>query len=175
MNYARLDKRQQAALAALIRGRTVHDLGCGDRTLSAYLVQLGAAGVVAVDYRQPPGDPAAGVTAVRVMFLEFAASEPAIDVAFVSWPNNHVQHGLLELLHRSATVAYLGKNTDGVACGWPGLFRHFLARKLVAYLPHRANTLCVYGPPIAEARIGEPEEQAGLDPLVIRPYVEGAP
>src|ERR1700677_837613 len=129
MTWGRLDTAQAEALAAVVRGRTVHDLGCGDRVLSEAIVRLGAVEVIAVDRRQRTDwEPAPSVTSVRANFDEYAITDPVIDVAFVSWPVTRVEPSLLELLRRAKTVAYLGKCTDGVICGWPGLFRHFLGR-----------------------------------------------
>jgi hypothetical protein len=162
VTFGLIDRLQAATLLRLVRGRVVHDLGCGDQVLAEALVGLGAESVVAVD-SHPTGSPRSGVTTVRATFAEYAATEPTVDVAFVSWPFNQIDPPLLDLCARARTVAYLGKCTDGRICGWPGLFRHFLSRRLVTYAPHPANTLCVYGEPLPAPRAGELEERAGLD------------
>ena len=110
------------------------------------------------------------VRTVRAKFAEYVASEPTIDVAFVSWPYNQVDLSLFELVTRAKMVAYLGKCTDGALCGWPGLFRYFLSRELAAHVPHPANTLLIYGGPLKTPRAGELEERAGLDWQTVRSY-----
>jgi hypothetical protein len=174
MTWGRLDTAQAEALAAVVRGRTIHDLGCGDQVLSDALVQLGAAAVIAVD-EHPVGCPGSWVNTVRTTFAEYETRQPIIDVAFVSWPVNHNEPPLLDLLYRAKTIAYLGKCTDGTLCGWPGLFRYFLGLELVAHVPHPANTLLIYGTPVAAPRVGEWEERAGLDHRFSYPYFGSVP
>lgn len=84
-------------------------------------------------------------------------------MAFVSWPANRPDEGLLTLLKRAATLIYLGKCTDGTCCGWPGLFTYFLSRELLVHVPDEYNTLFVYGGALETPRTGEWEERAGLD------------
>jgi hypothetical protein len=172
VTWGRLDPAQSTALAAIVRGRTVHDLGCGDQTLAEKLVQLGAAAVIAVDCQPMDWTPVAGVVPVHANFADYADTEPVIDVAFVAWPDNRVEPALLELIRRAKTVAYLGKCTDATICGWPGFFRYLLGRALVAHVPNVSNTLCVYGEPLARPWAGEWEERAGIDGQTIRPYSE---
>jgi hypothetical protein len=164
MAYGVLDSRQKKALRALIKGKKVHDLGCGDQSLSDALVSMGAKQVIAVD-SHPFGQPVLAVTTVKSSFSDYAATspEPEIDIAFVSWPVNRSEPGLLSLVMRAKIVAYLGKCTDGTCCGWPMLFQHFLGRELLTYVPESLNTLCIYGSEIKVPRTGELEERAGLD------------
>lgn len=155
----------------------MHDLGCGDELLSGDLIKLGAKGVIAVDkdltvdarYRSVHPHHK-GVTGVRATFEEYAKKTPKIDVAFVSWPVNRVEEGLLTLVSRSKLVIYLGKCTDGACCGWPGLFKHFLSRELIAHVPDEYNSLLAYGRTLPDPRRGENEELGGLDWEKIRPY-----
>jgi hypothetical protein len=53
--------------------------------------------------------------------------------------------GLLWLLSRFKTVIYLGKNTDGRACAWPGFFDEMSHRPVLDHIPDRRNTLIVWG------------------------------
>jgi hypothetical protein len=173
-------QEQGDAIGRFVRDQVVHDLGCGDQVLSRALVRLGAARVMAVDASPPTELPGAEITTVRATFQEYLDGSPQIDVAFVSWPLNFPEPALLCLVARARTVIYLGKCTDGVFCGWPGLFRHFLGRKLLAHVPHPVNTLCVYGEPLVKPREGELEERAGIDWLSVTRYdrsqaVDGQP
>ncbi len=60
------------------------------------------------------------VEQVRASFADLRGLE--IDVAFVSAPPNEPAPGLVGLLQAASVVVYVGKNTDGTACGWPGMF-----------------------------------------------------
>jgi len=53
--------------------------------------------------------------------------------------------GLLQALDRADVVIYLGCNTDHSACGSPELFRQLCGRELLGHVPHRRNTLLIYG------------------------------
>ncbi len=177
MPYGQLDRKQTKALKALVRGKRVHDLGAGDELLAGDLARFGAAEVIAIDeklcnegwYRERRPLPK-GVIGIKATFEEYAKTVPDIEIAFVSWPANRESHGLLTLVQSARTVVYLGKCTDGVCCGWPGLFKHFLQRELVEHVPDEYNSLFVYGPRLPTPRCGENEEQAGLDWDKIRPY-----
>lgn len=168
MGWGRLSPEQRDAIRGVVRGRTVHDLGCGDLELSRQLIEFGATSVIGVDKSPSVWEPIpAGVLAVRATFAEFVLVNPTIDVAFVSWPVTVRDAGLLSLVRAARTVVYLGKCTDGIMCGWPALFQHFLARDLMAYVPHPNNALCVYGGELPKPRAGEYEECAGVDDGVV--------
>jgi hypothetical protein len=177
MPYGKLDRRQMAAVAEVVRGKLVHDIGAGDQRLSTLLVKLGAREVVAID-KEPSGRPPKEVKTVTSTFVAFAAANPQLcveqggflDISFLSWPVNHADLGMSHLVAYSKIVIYLGKCTDGMSCGWPGLFDHFLRRELSVYIPSRQNTLCIYGSKLSVPRAGEYEERAGLDWENIRPY-----
>lgn len=140
-----LTTEQCSVLAAVVRGRVVHDLGAGSGELSDVLIDLGAERVIAIDKdwrgRQDPHK----VEVHRCYFHDFDG--PAPDVAFLSWPVNWHVNGLIALLEKARLVVYLGTNTGGSACGWPGLFEHLLRRTIVVHAPDQRNTLTVYGPP----------------------------
>jgi hypothetical protein len=167
--YGQLDRKQTKALRAFVRGRDVHDLGCGDQMLSRELVRFGARQVVAVD-SHPFGNPGPKVRTVHATFEDYVQRAPEIDISFVSWPANRVETALLDLLRSSRAVVYLGKCTDGTACGYPELFDHFLGRDILSYIPHEHNTLCIYGGRLSTRREGELEERAGMDWKRIWPY-----
>lgn len=156
-----------ATIKPYIAGRVVHDLGAGDCVLAMMLLRSGALAVEAVDKEYLGGGvqlPPSG-RYHRAAFKDYRPE--TIDVAFVAWPENDrgVSTGLLSLLQRAQTVIYLGKNTGGVMCGTPALFRHFASREFLAYEPDKLNVLCVYGAPLGWQRTGDElrqEEVAGL-------------
>lgn len=164
-----------------VAGKIVHDLGAGFCQLSFDLIELGAAGVVAIDKEAMPRFPdEPRLTQARVMFGQITGAEEtapwelaeverakelsrSIEVAFVSWPRSTPAAGLIELLRRAPVVAYLGKNTDGSACGWPSLFsRELVWREILAHSPERPNTLIVYGRRLREQREPLAEEVAAI-------------
>jgi hypothetical protein len=171
MSFGQLNRSQIHALRPLIRGQVVHDLGCGDRQLAKQLAALGAKTVVAVD-KEPYGYCLrSDVITVEESFERYLRMRPTIDVAFVSWPATgplsfegigSPVYALLGLVISAARVVYLGKNTDGIICGHPHLFRHLARRPLLAHVPDEWNTLLVYGSGVVTR---EPvlEEQAGMD------------
>lgn len=158
MSYGKLLPDQIKALRPIIQGRHVHDLGAGDGELSLALLQLGAAKVTAVDRNKIPTAP--GVECRQAYFENV---RDAIDIAFVSWPSNRPDGGLLSLIRRAREVVYLGKNTDGTACGSRPFFRALQQREVRAYVPNRENTLIIYGADTGVLRRPTPEELAGLD------------
>lgn len=158
-----LSKTQSAGLRGHVQGKKVYDLGSGTGELSFELVDLGAASVVAVDKENYNVKSTAQITVVRQYFRDFHVGlieDP--EVVFLSWPANRFDEGLLSIVRRAAVVIYLGKNTDGTMCGWPGLFNHFVQRQLLLYLPDRTNTLIVLGSVVGE-RLPRGEERAGID------------
>lgn len=147
--YGRLDQAQRVALAALVQGRRVHDLGSGTGVLAKEIADLGASHVVAVDsahhFFSFPHE--------RITWRnqDFWDVKDEIDVAFVSWPSNDVDAAILlaSLGRRSRTVVYLGKNTDGTACGAKPFFSMLLRRRLVIDLPSRYNCLVAVDEPLS--------------------------
>lgn len=161
MGFGKLLPSMAERLEKHIRGQTVWDLGAGDMTLSRKLLQLGAAGVVAVDKERSLHPVPKGVRFLQDYFN--AVQAPAqISVAFVSWPQNTHLPGLLELLQKSAVVVYLGKNTDGTSCGNRRMFEHFRSREVLEFVADPKNTLIVYGEATACERPPLQEETAGF-------------
>lgn len=162
--YGSPSTTQQQQIQKIISGRRVHDLGCGDCVLARLLLDWGATEVVAVD-KDPfkPSPTRRGLTFTQAYFEYFDSITPEIDLAFMSWPSNRQESALLRLTKKAKTVVYLGKNTDGTMCGYPGLFEHFVTRKLLAYVPERGNTLIILGGPLKKPRRPRGEERAGLN------------
>jgi hypothetical protein len=136
-------------IGAVVADQQVWDLGAGDLTHARMLLDLGAQEVVAVDYSglfranlAAWADPRIDGRVARFHEVE---APPTIPVAWVSWPFNHYLRGLVPLLQRSRQVIYLGANTDGSACGWADLFEHLIDRELLTEIPHRRNSLLIYG------------------------------
>jgi hypothetical protein len=158
MGFGSLNNAQREALREFVKDKQVHDLGAGDLTLSIELLTLGARLVVAIDKEAHLGASPPGIVTVKTYFEDYAFP---IDVAFMSWPRNTMDFGLVRLVSGASVVAYLGKNTDGTACGYPLLWNHLRNRKVLAHVPDRTNTLIVYG----EEEYGRnliPEEFAAL-------------
>jgi len=85
------------------------------------------------------------------------------DVIHLAWPSNY-DTGMIHLLGTVPVVIYVGKNTDGSACGTPNLFACLRWREVLAYVPRQQNTLIVYGAIRKEPRKAlYHEEMAGLD------------
>lgn len=162
MGEGRLSSEQCAVVRRFTEGQRVHDLGAGDLSLARKILnEFKAESVVAVDKDSRAAD--ANVKVVRAAFNTYRALLQApIQVAFVSWPLNCQLPGLLDLLAPAGAVIYLGKNTDGVACGWPGFYLDLSAREVLAHVPERRNTLIVYGPQRVN-RLPLGEELAGID------------
>jgi hypothetical protein len=160
MPYGKLSKAQIDALSPYVRGTTVHDLGAGCMKLSRQLLDLGASQVVAVDKEAPKRRSAN--PRIRVEHTLFSQFDESPDVAFLSWPSNHFLHGLADILRRARVVVYLGKNTDGTACGHWTLFSGLLLREALVYVPERKNTLIVYGAHRDTARVPLGEEMAAI-------------
>jgi hypothetical protein len=158
MPFGKLNQAQRRTLEAVIKGRLVTDLGAGDCRLAYELLKLGALEVVALDKEPIEAREPLRVTFVRSYFVDYHKD---IGVAFMSWPPNWMCPGLVNLLARAPYVVYLGKNTDGDACGFPKMFEYLLTREVISYVPDKPNTLIVYGPK-ASVRAPTGEEHAGL-------------
>jgi hypothetical protein len=157
-------------LRPYLRGRVVHDLGAGNLALANVLLDHGAKRVIAIDEKQPrPPNDNARIEFVRTKFENYKAN---IRTAFVSWPTNTVywpdhntQPALVHLISCASRIIYLGKNTSGVLCGTPALYRFLSKREVLEHWPEDANTLVVYGPTSVDS-IDRPlllVERAGID------------
>lgn len=163
MDWGRPSLGQLEAIRPFVAGKVVHDLGAGNAlSLAHELLELGANYVFAIDKDPMTVPQSARIRAERLRFDEYELRKQKIDVAFISWPQNLLSYPLLRLCTGATTVIYLGKNTDGRSCGHPMLFKDFLFRELLAYVPHHLNTLGVYGQYMPSSRRPTGEEFAGI-------------
>ena len=171
MPYGRLNAKQEAEVRRWVEGYHVHDLGAGDLVLSHKLLDLGAIHVTAIDRELSEGRTATRDRRITCFQEHFHNTHDQISTAFVSWPCNWQDSGLLRLLTRTSIILYLGTNTRGTACGGPDLFGYLTQREVLAYEPWVENTLIVYGP---RRIFREPrgEEKAALNSNRIWSYEE---
>lgn len=171
ISMGKLTDEQEAVLRQFVMGYNVHDIGAGQLGLARKLIELGAHTVTAVDrvyadFRNnnfndcaPWVPPLPGITLVGEYFEEYARHGHFIDVAFVSWPEVYNQDRIVDLLRGARTIIYLGSNFDGTACGSEEMFRYLSQRNVLALVPHRRNSLIVYGNEHVTRRL-LPEEYA---------------
>jgi hypothetical protein len=160
-------KEQEEAVAKAVKGLVITDLGAGSCYLAQELVKLGAAHVFAVDKEfseNKPDQPHLSFINRRFENLKPFQHWPL----FISWPPNW-ECGLLSLIEGTDMVIYLGKNTDGMSCGTPDMWWHLSSREVLTYVPHKKNTLIIYGPDrVIRPPMGE--EAAALERDVITYY-----
>jgi len=164
-SWGQCSPKQRRVIKSIVAGRVVHDLGAGSGAMAELLVELGARKVILVDHDEDEQRTPEGCERIARSFFAFAATVPKIDVALVSWPPTSADEvpGLPTLCGQAETVIYLGKSTDGTACGCPELFEWFLRREVLRYVPERRNTLIVYGKVRGlRTRLPRGEELAGL-------------
>jgi len=159
-SYGQLNDLQREAVRPYLQGKVVYDLGAGDLLLSVELLALGALRVEALDKAPMPKPTDSRINTTRAYFEDYFGRP--ISTSFLSWPANRDDFGLFRLVEQSDTVIYLGKNTDMTACGSPALFKRFLKREVLEYLPAFKNTLIVYGPRRVSGRKPLGEEFAGI-------------
>lgn len=161
--FGKLSRAQKKVLKPFVEGRVVYDLGAGTMALSRELVKLGSTQVWAIDKnRYVSKSTPAKVFPIESYFEKYTG--PMIDRAFISWPSNNEQtvQGLLKITAYAEVLIYLGKCTDGCICATPSFFEVMQKREVLAYAPHRKNTLIVYGPISSVVREPRGEEIAGL-------------
>ncbi len=162
----RLTDEQNTVLKQYVSGKEVHDLGAGNMQLSHHLINLGAKKVIAVDKIDifKSCEPGYNIEIVHQDFDSYwlENKKRKIDVAVVSWPINELIVGLVRLMMQAKTVIYIGKNTDGTACGHPQMWAFLGTRDSLAYVPERSNTLIVYSDSFFGGRALHGEELAGM-------------
>lgn len=157
---------QWRLICEAVNDRHVHDFGSGEGGIT-HMLSKHAATVVAVDKNNVfarSGSSVSNIEWIEAWFEDYNTRCDEVDVAFISWPLNHRDVALYSLLKRARTIIYLGKNTDGIVCGFPDMFRMFAWRDLLAHIPDRHNTLLILGDPLqrVQERDLTGEEYAGL-------------
>ena len=161
VTYGQLNELQREEVSFQVKGKHVHDLGAGNGNLALELLKLGAAKVTAIDKHLTLVTTDPRLEILEGSFQDYQDLSP--EVAFVSWPSNHPNPYLRQICRRAKVVIYLGKNTDGSACGQPEFFDDQLYRELLAYHSDRFNTLVVVGGVRDLKRPPMGEELAGLN------------
>lgn len=162
--YGKFSAQQATAVRPFLKGRVVHDLGCGNEfPLARTILRYGAKSVVGVDMRPLDRGTRLPVKATYVNETLSQYVPEDYEVAFLSWPVNYEVAGLVGLIMRAPVVVYLGCNFDTTSCGTTELYKHFVRRKLLAHVPHERNTLLVLGSVRHRSRKPTPEERAGID------------
>lgn len=142
----RLNPQQVQVVRDVVKGKIVHDLGCGTLFLAEKLIELGAHKVIGVD-KQDYGRDLPSSSRIRFVQSYIHDYKPDLGpghLIFLSWPINRHIAGLVELVQKAETTIYLGKNTDGLSCGDRKLFSWFCTRRVQSYVPDKKNTLIVY-------------------------------
>jgi len=163
MPHGYLNDEMEEAIAKLIQGKTVWDLGAGDYGHARRLVELGASKVIAIDKEISKDCGPLNIEPRMCYFKDVEVPSEGIDVAWVSWPCNYPLLGLKRLLEGSKLVIYLGLNTDGNACGPKDIWEHLACREIVSHVPNRRNSLIAYGGALKKPRQLLGEEFAVLD------------
>lgn len=163
MGHGEFRDNQAATVAGFVKGKVVHDLGAGDLCLAQQLVEFGAEKVIAVDRYSPlTYSKRAKLTSIDIVTCYFHDYKGSVKTAFLSWPVNWYDYSLGNFIEQAEMVIYLGSNLDGSACGYPDMWVHLSQREVLAHIPHRKNTLIVYGPEFVK-RAQLPEEFASLN------------
>jgi hypothetical protein len=163
MAHGEFRDNQAATVAGFVKGKIVHDLGCGDLHLAHQLVKFGAEKVIAVDKSMHlPYSRLQKLQGIEFVGKYFHDFHEPVETAFLSWPVNWYDYGLGKILDRAKTVIYLGSNLDGSACGYSDMWMVLSHRNILAHIPSYTNTLIVYGSDFVK-RSRVPEEQAALD------------
>jgi len=173
--YGRFNETQRSTVTPHVRGQHIHDLGAGDGSLAIELLGMGAEKVTAID-RHKIAAKHCNLVTWEAYFHDLPPSvKPS--VVFLSWPPNHTDYALLQLCQGASVLIYLGKCTDGTACGFPELFDDMIHRELLAYVPDRLNTLIIVGDRQPHRRKPQGEERAGLEmntgPMLRYDHAEG--
>jgi len=143
--FSRMTIAQAKALRRYVTGVTVVDLGGGEGHQALSLIRLGAKSVTLIDEYRYKFLKHLKLRVVKKTFNDAFKAQKHYGLAFISWPLNKTMPGLLDFIDQAPVVAYLGKNTDGTACGWHEFWVHLAKRELITEVRDRANTLLIYG------------------------------
>jgi hypothetical protein len=169
-HFGDVTERQAEVIRRVVEGRKVADLGAFCLAHSRLLLELGATEVHAIDKGIMPESKDPRIKKTRCYFHEYKGGIPSI--AFVSWPINHQDQGLVKLVKSAPVAIVLSKNTDGNACGDPLFYQHLITRDLLFYEPDRRNCLIVVGAKLPRPRKPTGEEEAGMSWTTMLSYEE---
>lgn len=151
-----------------MHGERVVELGAGDLSLACELVRLGARYVSTYDrlpYVDPPCDKVYPDQR-HYSFSQLASvwtRHDGGDLTVVCWPAVNMpsleEKSLVNILTLSSKIAYLGKNTDGTGCGFGELFEYLLCRRVIKHVPHRQNSLTIYGEEMRDDETRPPTQE----------------
>ena len=157
--YATLTDDMKAAIKAIVKGRTVYDLGAETLSFALELVGMGAEHVTCIDRHEMPHlDRLRLASNDRINWKTQHFSELMGDIAtdgmsglkdvlLMSWPVNWTTGlSVLARLHQDAYIIYLGSNRDGTACGSCELFFELMKRDVQVEIQHQRNDLIIYKP-----------------------------
>lgn len=173
-----LSGNQFYSLRCWVEGRQVIDWGCGYNEITLDMLNIGASSVVGVDKdfgvaemweleKQSGKTQCTPARFIRSYVHDVDIDLATNNVSLLSWPVNWKVDGLVERLEKSDTVIYVGVNDDCTVCGDWTLWKHFLNRQLLFYLPgpERESDLIVYGPVEESPRTDlTPHEERALEP-----------
>ncbi len=147
--YGKMTPEQLEALPSIIQGRHLLDLGSGDLERARLCLAHGAASVTCIDPTSPLDRETPGLLVIQ-RYAQWAVLNPQeippYDMVLLGWPNNNDSPSPPYIaLSLGTPILYVGKNTDGVACGGPLLWRHLLSREVQLYLPGPRSILILYG------------------------------
>lgn len=139
--FARLTHGMIEKLSSLVSGKTVYDLGCGDKTLSQLCRKSGARRVISIDKDHDD---------CHLFRNILPTLKPKLShVSILSWPSNYLhcqdETALINFLGETGTVIVVACMTGGTICGTPNLWGHLRNRDIIWSERNRVNSFIVYG------------------------------
>lgn len=138
--YAQLTDEMLERLSEEVKGKTVYDLGCGDKSLSRQCLNSGAKKVLSID-KDTNG-----------LFCDVLPTlKPKRNhVSILSWPHNYLdlecEKELINFLDKTDTLIVIACMTGGTICGTPNLWGYLRTLRSVTWSErHRCNSFIMYG------------------------------
>lgn len=132
-------------IRSYVHEKHVVDLGAGNGVGAHWMLYLGASKVTMVDKEDMSDivDPPY-MEGVCTPFHK-VPGDVGGDVALIGWPTTSCSH-LHSILHRWPVLVVFAKNSDHTACGDDLLWLYLSSREILQYVPHKSNSLTIYGP-----------------------------